>query len=100
MKQILLSLVMVLLLADRLEANAPADWDPVEWLLEKNECTGCDLCFADLRGSSLSFADLSRTNLKGADLSNADLTNANLSSANWIDGRTCAPVISIGKCFE
>src|ERR687885_828342 len=42
-------------------------------VLETNQCPGCDLSYADLRGANLRYADLRGANLSYANLSNADL---------------------------
>lgn len=59
----------------------------------------CDLSNADLRGAQLNGASFSGTNLQGAQLSLDSLANAEFGSATWIDGTTCAPIKSIGKCL-
>ncbi len=42
-------------------------------LLDTNQCPGCNLSYADLRGANLSYADLRGANLTGANLRGANL---------------------------
>ncbi len=51
-------------------------------LLDTNQCPGCNLSYADLRGANLSYADLRGADLSYADLRGANLTGANLRGAN------------------
>ena len=59
-------------------------------LKDTNECIGCDLSKANLKGANLKGANLSKAILKnailkGANLSNANLSDANLKGANLVD---------------
>lgn len=59
----------------------------VQRLLDRKECTGCDLSGAnlaglDLSGTNLQAANLQGANLQGTKLKDAVLTDANLQNAN------------------
>ncbi|HEY9838499.1 MAG TPA: pentapeptide repeat-containing protein, partial [Vampirovibrionales bacterium] len=61
--------------------------DHVLQLLRTNECMGCDLIGADLRGANLPGANLLGADLRGANLTESNLTGADLRGAilRWAD---------------
>lgn len=83
-----------LTVAASLMASGASAFDPahLQKLKDTNECYGCDLFVANLRGADLEEAFLSKANLSRADLTEAelsgavlmevDLSKANLSDAN------------------
>ncbi len=62
-------------ISDAFSVNAEKD---IERLRNTNSCPGCELFYANLRGSNLSSANLISANLFHAYLSGANLTNAYL----------------------
>ena len=82
-----LKIIVTTILLTTMGLTAPAiakSYEPnhLKRLLETNQCPGCNLSNADLRGVNLSYADLRGANLSYADLRGANLTGANLSGAN------------------
>jgi len=61
----------------------------VNGLIYSNQCPGCDLTHANLRGANLTYAYLVHANLRRVNLGEANLTHANLHDANltWADLR-------------
>jgi uncharacterized protein YjbI with pentapeptide repeats len=66
----------------------------VRYLLEYNECPGCDLTGADL-----SYLDLRRADLRNADLRNANLSYSDLSYAD-LRGADLRGAITVGTIFD
>ncbi len=72
----------------------------IEFLLDTNQCYGCNLAGADLRGENLGEADLEGADLRNALLQNVDLENANLKGTNLSGADLTDADLSEADCYR